>query len=60
MAISRINYTGQISDVGREEPCKGDGDIVKDETLIGHHQLQAYRSNTNTTCCYEAKLHVSV
>lgn len=24
------------------------GDIVKGETLIGHHQLQAYRSNTNT------------
>ena len=44
VAISHINYTGQVSDVGRKEPCKGDGDIVKDETLIGHHQLQACRS----------------
>lgn len=39
VAISCINYAGQVSNVGREKPCKGDGDIVKDETLIGHHQL---------------------
>ena len=44
VAIPHINYTGQVSNVGREEPCKGDGDIVKDETLIGHCQLQACRS----------------
>lgn len=36
MAISHIDDTGQVSDVRREEPCQGDGDVVKGETLIGH------------------------
>lgn len=43
MAISRTNYTGQVSNIGREEPRQRDGDIVKGETLIGDCQLQACR-----------------
>lgn len=43
MAIPRDNDTGQVSSVGREEPHQGDGDIIEDETLIGHRQLQACR-----------------
>lgn len=38
VAVSHANYTGQVSHVGREEPCQGDGDVVEDETFIGHCQ----------------------
>lgn len=41
MAVTRTDDAGQVSHIGREEPRQGDGDVLKDDVVPGHCQLQA-------------------
>lgn len=60
MAISHTNYTGQVSDIGKEEPRQGNGDIVKDETHWRPSAAGLYMTTQKAVCHHKAKLPVSV